>query len=329
MLSNNETNPSNSSSNLGQGIISSLTKSGSDLGENVRDSLDIMKELLILVSDDKRNNDKGNDDKENKLKAISENFQQKDGDKSDLALKIMFGIAGLALIAVSGGAGIAVVADGVFSAPILPEILNKGKEFLLGKDGDQQNISQDSLAKDLPKKMLALSLFEFANSDKSDVADIIFSKKNSFAEKIKDYIDSLSKMSPEQRTAELNSLKEEVTKTALALNQTNLSEKIDAVFVGLNEVLERKNLEKKEGDRDILDELKKNLSVRSIVNSDGSVTTSVSETSKVLKKEGKEGKEGNEGNEGSTPSSASASRVGESALRAQQIKENLSASLWK
>jgi hypothetical protein len=222
------------------------------------------------------------------------------------------------LIAASGGAGIAVVAGGAAMTPILPKILEMGREFLLGKDkedgkdGDQQTISQDFLVN--PKKMLALSLFEFANSGKSDVADFIFNNENPLGEinpnvkNIKDYTNSLSKMNPEQRTAELNSLKKGVTEIALVSTETNLSEKIDKVFLGLNEVLEGKNLEKKEGERDILGELKNNLSARGIINKDGSVTTAVSETSK---KEGKEGLK---------PSSAPASRVGESAPRAEQIE---------
>ena len=156
-------------------------------------------------------------------------------------------------------------------------------------------------------------MFEFANSGKSDVADFIFNKENPLGEKIKTYANSLSTMNPEQRTAELNILKEEVTKIALASTQPNLSEKIDKVFLGLNEVLEGKNLEKKEGERDILGELKNNLSVKGIINSDVSVTTAVSETSK---KEGKEGLK---------PSSDPASRVGESAPRAEQIEGALGA----
>jgi hypothetical protein len=291
-----------------------LTKSLNNIGilGNIQSPIDIIKDLLTL----------GNDDEKNKLKTRPEELSVNDGNNNDLAWKILFGVAGLALIAASGGAGIAILAGGAAVTPILPEILKKGKEFLHGKDGDQQNISQDSLANDLPKKILALSLFEFANSGKSATADYIFNKENPpeeikpFVGKIKDYMDSLSTISQEQRANELVSLRDEVTKIALASTQPNLFEKIDKVFLGFNEVLEGKNLEKKEGD--ILDELKKNLSVRSITNSDGSVTTMVSETSK---------KKGEEGNGGSTPSPNPASRVGESVPRADQIQKKSSASL--
>ena len=295
---------------LNQELINSITKTGSAEGQTTRNPLDIMKDLLL-------------DEDKNKPKLRTENLSESEGNSSDLMMKIMFGIAGLALIAGSGGAAIPVLAGGVAMVPILPEILKKGREFLLGKDkedgkdDDQQIGSKDFLQKELPKKMLALSLFEFANSGKTAIADFIFKKEDPLEEinplkNIKDYTDSLSKMSPELRTAELNSLKEEVTKMALASIQPNLSEKIDKVFLGLNEVLEGKNLEKKEGERDILGELKNNLSVKGIINSDVSVTTAVSETSK---KEGKEGKEGKE-----VPSPAPASRGVESAPRANLIE---------
>ena len=306
-------------------LIRSITKTGGAEGQAARNPLDIMKELLSLGSEDKGNISEIDD--KNKLKLRTENLSEKEGDNSDLMIKMMFGIAGLALIAASGGAGIAVMAGGAAMTPILPKILEMGKEFLLGedkkdgKDGDLQTISQDSLVK--PIKMLALSLFEFANSGKSELADLIFNKENPpgeinpYVKNIKDYTNSLSTMNPELRTTELNSLKEEVTKIALVSTEPNLSEKIKAVFVGLsevlegkslNEVLEGKNPEKKEGDRDILGELKKNLSVKGIINSDVSVTTAVSKTSKIDEKEGLK------------PSSAPASRVGESAPRANLIE---------
>jgi hypothetical protein len=298
----------------------SITKSGNESGEKVRDPLDIMKDLLNLGNDDKGNNLESGD-KDNRLKLRPETIAEKEGDNSDLMIKMMFGIAGLALIAASGGAGIAVMAGGAAMTPILPKILEMGKEFLLGedkkdgKDGDLQTISQDSLVN--PIKMLALSLFEFANSGKSELADLIFNKENPLGEinpyvkNIKDYTGSLSTMDLDQRAIELVSLRVEVKKIALASTQPNLSEKIDAVFVGLSEVLEGKNLEKKEGERDILGELKKNLSARGIINKDGSVTIMESETSK---------KKGEEGKEVPSPAPASRGEENKSAPRAEPIK---------
>jgi hypothetical protein len=300
----------------------SITNSGNESGEKVRDPSDIMKDLFSLEND-------------NKLKLRTENLPEKEDDNSDLMIKMML-FAGLAFIAAaSGGAGIAALAGGAAMAPILPKILEMGKEFLLGKDlkdGNQQTISQDSLEKDFPKKMLALSLFEFAESGKSTTADLIFNNENPVTEKIKNYTNSLSTMNPEQRTAELNSLRDEVTKIALASTQPNLSEKIDKVFLGLNEVLEGRNSGIKEGEDNFLSELKKNLSVRGIINNDGSVTIMENETSKKEGKKGEEGKEGEEGKKGEegkvgeegkeVPSPAPASRGEEnkSAPRAEPIK---------
>lgn len=318
-----KTQSSDKASALDLELRRSITNSGNESGEKVRDPSDIMNDLLNLE----------NDDKGNRLRLRTENLPEKEGDNNDLMIKMLL-FAGIAVIAAaSGGAGIAALAGGAAMAPILPKILEMGKEFLLGKDlkdGDQQTISQDSLEKDFPKKMLALSLFEFAESGKSTTADLIFNNENPVTEKIKNYTNSLSTMNSEQRAIELVSLRDEVTKIALASTQPNLSEKIEAVFLGLNEVLEGKNPEKKEGDRDILDELKKNLSVRGIINKDGSVTTMASET---LKKEGKKGeeeievkevKEVKEGSLGSlgkeVPSPAPASRGVESAPRAEQIE---------
>lgn len=299
---------------LNQELIDALNQKGSAGGEKPRDLLVIMKDLLLP--------EKGlspSEDDKNKLKLRTDKPLEKEGDNSDLMMKIMFGIAGLALIAASGGAGIAVVAGGAAMAPILPEILKKGREFLLGKDkedgkdGDQQTIPQDFFTKDFPKKMLAVSLLEIANSGKNLVADFIFSKESPFAEKIKAYTDSLSKMTPDERGVELNSLKEEVTKIASnqasnqASTQPDLSKKIDGIFAGLKEVLEGKSSEKKEGEkegeRNILGELKKNLSTRNILNEDGSVTTAVSET----KKKGVDGSEAG-ASTGDRPSTAPASR---------------------
>ena len=257
------------------------------------------------------------EDDKNKLNTRAEILGDKEGDKSDLFLKLMLALAGAVAIGASGGAGFALLAGGAGMLPVLPQLIEKGKE-LFGMGDGQQQISQANSENDLPKKMLAVSLLEIANSGKSLVADLFFSKKNPFAEKIKAYTDSLSEMEQGQRDVELNSLKEVVTNLASnqASNQAStkldLSEKIDGIFAGLKEVLGVKSSEKKEGERDILGELKNNLSVRGILNSDGSVTTAVSETQKKSSD-----RVGAEASNGDAPSSAPASRTDGSGPRAE------------
>ena len=299
---------SDRASALNQELINALTKTGNVDGEKPRSPLDIMKDLLD-------ENDK------NKLKIRTENPTEKEEDKSDLMLKLMLALGGAVLIGASGGAGFALLAGGAGMLPVLPQLIEEGKK-LFGMGDDKQSNAQTDLEKDLPKKMLAASLLEIANSGKSLVADFIFSKESPIAEKIKSYTDSLFTMEPDKRNAELDNLKKEVTN--LASNQPStqpstkpdLSEKIDGIFAGLKEVLEGKSSEKKEGEkegeRDILGELKKNLSVRGFFNSDGSVTTLETSESETQKKEGGDKGEKSENKDGVSkedkPSPAPASR---------------------
>ena len=316
---------SNRASDLDLELRRSITKSGNESDEKVRDPLDIMKELLSLGSGDKGNILEIEDIK--KLKLRAENLPEKEGDNSDLMLKLMLALAGAVAIGASGGAGFALLAGGAGMLPILPKLIEKGKE-LFGMGDGQQNIAQADSQKDLPKKILAVSLLEIANSGKSLVADFIFSKKNPFEETIKAYTDSLSKMNPDQRNAELDNLRNEVKNLASnqASNQAStkldLSEKIDGIFEGLKEVLGVKSSEKKEGEkegeRDILGELKTNLSVRGILNSDGSVTTAVSETQK--KEGGNKGKKIEGVSKENNPSTAPASRTDGSGPRGEQVQ---------
>ena len=302
---------SDRASALNQELFNALNQKGSAEGEKPRDLLVIMKDLLSLEK-----NSSSEDDK-NKLNTRAEILSEKEGDKSDLFLKLMLALAGAVAIGASGGAGFALLAGGAGMLPVLPQLIEEGKK-LFGMGDDKQSNAQTDLEKDLPKKMLAASLLEIANSGKSLVADFIFSKESPIAEKIKSYTDSLSKMTPDQRNAELDNLRNEVTN--LASNQPStkpdLSKKIDGIFEGLKEVLEGKSSEKKEGEkegeRDILGELKKNLSVRGFFNSDGSVTTLETSESETQKKEGGDKGEKSENKDGVSkedkPSPAPASR---------------------
>ena len=304
-------NPSARSIALNQELINALNQKGSADGEKPRDLLVIIKDLLSLEK-----NSSSPEDDQNKLKIRTENPKEKEEDKSDLFLKLMLALGGAVLIGASGGAGFALLAGGVGMLPVLPQLIEEGKK-LFGMSDGQQNIAQND-SENLPKKMLAVSLLEIANSGKSEFADLIFSNESRFAEKIKSYTDSLSKMEQGQRDDELKSLREVVTNLASnqASTQPDLSKKIDGIFEGLKEVLEGKSSEKKEGEkegeRDILGELKTNLSVRGILNSDRSVTTAVSETQKE-----RGDRVGAEASNGDAPSTAPASRGDDERPRAE------------
>ena len=325
---------SDRASSLNQELISVLSKTRSADDKKPRDLLVIMKDLLSPEKDS-LSLEKGlspSEDDKNKLNTRPEILGDKEGDKSDLFLKLMLALAGAVAIGASGGAGFALLAGGAGMLPVLPQLIEEGKK-LFGMGDGQQNIAQND-SEDLPKKMLAVSLLEIANSGKSELADFIFSKESPFAEKIKSYTNNLSSMAPDQRNAELDNLRNEVKNLASnqASNQPStkpdLSEKIDGIFEGLKEVLEGKSPEKKEGEkegeRDILGELKTNLSVRGILNSDGSVTTAVSETQK--KEGGDKGKK-SENKDGLSkedkPSSAPASRRDDERPRAELVQPQL------
>jgi len=305
---------SDRASSLNQELISVLSKTRSADDKKPRDLLVIMKDSLSL--------EKGlspSEDDKNKLNTRPEILGDKEGDKSDLFLKLMLALAGAVAIGASGGAGFALLAGGAGMLPVLPQLIEEGKK-LFGMGDGQQNIAQND-SEDLPKKMLAVSLLEIANSGKSELADFIFSKESPFAEKIKSYTNNLSSMAPDQRNAELDNLRNEVKNLASnqASTQPDLSKKIDGIFEVLKEVLEGKSPEKKEGEkegeRDILGELKTNLSVRGILNSDRSVTTAVSETQKE-----RGDRVGAEASNGDGPSTAPASRADGLRPRAELVQ---------
>ena len=313
---------SDRASSLNQELISVLSKTRSADDKKPIDLLVIMKDLLSPEKDS-LSPEKGlspSEDDKNKLNTRPEILGDKEGDKSDLFLKLMLALAGAVAIGASGGAGFALLAGGAGMLPVLPQLIEEGKKLFGIVDG-QQNIAQNDSEKDLPKKMLAVSLLDIANSGKSEFADFIFSKESPFAEKIKSYTDSLSKMEQGRRDVELNSLREVVINLASnqasnqASTQPDLSKKIDGIFEGLKEVLEGKSPEKKEGERDILGELKKNLSVRGILNSDRSVTTAVSETQKE-----RGDRVGAEASNGDGPSTAPASRADGLRPRAELVQ---------
>ena len=292
---------------LNQELINALNKTGSADVENPRSPLDIMKDLF--AEEDK-----------NKLKTRAETLGDKEGDKSDLFLKLMLALAGAVAIGASGGGALAAFAGGAALLPVLPKLIEEGKK-IFGMGDDKQDIAQPDSEKDSPRKFIAVSLLEIAKSGKSEFGDLIFNKENPFSEKIKNYTDSLSKMTPDQRNAELDNLRNEVTN--LASNQPStkpdLSEKINGIFEGLKEVLGVKSPEKKEGEkegeRDILGELKTNLSVRGILNSDRSVTTAVNETQKKSSDRGGAGDLTGDG-----PSTAPASRADGLRPRAELVQ---------